>query len=137
MDVYRCVEIGHRIGVIPSHRLHQASETLPVGASPELLFIEIGEVGIEGEDLIMLFSPLIASSAGWELEFLGMKPLWEASLWRHMIYRRRGIEATAEETQRILSQKLFSSFFPQLVFLSCLSHVSCMLHAKLLNRNRF
>jgi hypothetical protein len=130
MNVYRCVEIGHRIGVIPSHRSHQASETLPVGASPELLFIEIGEVGIEGEDLIVLFSPLIASSAGWELEFLGMKPLWEASLWRHMIYRRRGIEATAEETERMLSQKLFSSFFPQLVFLSYLSHVSCILHGE-------
>jgi hypothetical protein len=124
VDVFRCVQVGHRIGVIPPDRFQQALESIPVRPIAKLLFIEVGKTGVEGEDLIMVPTALIAQIARRELEIIGKVSLWEASLWRNMVYRRRWVETSAKVTARLIGQKLFPSFFSPLVLLSRFSHVS-------------
>ncbi|WP_148103891.1 hypothetical protein [Edaphobacter aggregans] len=102
MDAFGCVEIGHRAGVIPLYCVDQSVEPYPVGSVPELLIIEVGENGVQRKDLIVLSCPLITRKTRRELEFFWVVCLWKASLWRHMVYCRGGIEATTEVAKWVL-----------------------------------
>jgi hypothetical protein len=86
VDVLDSVQVGHRIGVIPSDRFQQTPESFPVRSIAKLLFIEVGKTGVEGKYLIVLATALVARIARREFEIIGIVSLWEASLWRDMVY---------------------------------------------------
>jgi hypothetical protein len=50
------------------------------------LFIEVGKTGVESKYLIVLPTALVARIARREFEIIGIVSLWEAGLWRDMVY---------------------------------------------------
>ena len=86
VDVLDIIQVGNGIGVIPYDRFQQALESFPVRSMTKFLFIEVGETGVEGEDLIMLPTALVTQIARREFEIIGIVSLREARLWRDMVY---------------------------------------------------
>ena len=86
VHVFHYLQLWHRIGVIPPDRFQQTLESFPVRSIAKLLFIEVGKTGVEGENLIMLPTALVARIARREFKIIVIVSLWEASLWRDMVY---------------------------------------------------